>query len=119
MKFLLDEGVDIRLAAFLTDRGHDVKVVARDFANAMEDREVLGLALGERRVLITNDLDFGELVAREGLGHSGVILFRLHSTGLALQEARLESLLRRHEGQLRDLLVVTEGQVRRRKSGSR
>jgi predicted nuclease of predicted toxin-antitoxin system len=93
VKFLLDESVDARLAPFLTDRGHDVKAVARDYPNALEDREVVGLALGERRVLITNDLDFGELIVREGLGHSGVIVFRLHSTSLALKQARLESLL--------------------------
>ncbi len=114
MKFLLDESVDGRLAAFLTERGHDVKAVARDYPNALEDRHVLRLALGERRVLITGDLDFGELIVREGLPHSGVILFRLHSTGLALTQARLEFLLKRDEGQLREFLVVTESRVRRR-----
>jgi predicted nuclease of predicted toxin-antitoxin system len=53
VKFLLDESVDVRLAAFLTERGHDVKAVARDVPSALEDRQVLRLALGERRVLIT------------------------------------------------------------------
>jgi predicted nuclease of predicted toxin-antitoxin system len=117
VRFLLDESVDARLAAFLTDRGHDVKAVAREYPSALKDREVLGLALGERRVLITNELDFGELIVREGLAHSGVILFRLHSTSLALKQARLESLLKRHEDQLGGFLVVTEGRVRRRTPG--
>ena len=117
MKFLLDESVDVRLVAFLKERGHDVKAIARDYPSALEDRHVLRLALGERRALITNDLDFGELVVREGLGHSGVILFRLQSTSLALQRARLDALLRRHEGRITDFLVVTESRVRRRSSG--
>ena len=114
MKFLLDESVDVRLAAFLSERGHDVKAVARDFPNALDDRQVLRLALGERRVLITDDKDFGELIVRERLGHSGVILFRLHSTSLGLRQERLQSLLERDEGDLREFLVVTESRVRRR-----
>lgn len=117
MKFLLDESVDVRLAAFLAERGHDAKTIARDYPNSLEDRHVLRLALGERRVLITGDLDFGELIVREGLPHSGVILFRLRSMGLALTQARLEVLLKRDEGQLRGFLVVTESRVRRRLSG--
>lgn len=117
MKFLLDESTDQRLAAYLTARGHDVKVIARDFPNALDDRRVLALARRESRVLITNDLDFGELIARDRLPHSGVILFRLHGTSLALKQSRLDALLTRHPDQLREFLVVTEGRVRRRLTG--
>ena len=43
----------------------------------MADEEVLRLANGESRVLLTNDKDFGELVYREGRAAEGILLLRL------------------------------------------
>jgi len=65
MRFLLDESADFPVAAFLTDRGHDVTSIARDYPSALEDDEVLSIAQKEQRILITNDRDFGELVFRQ------------------------------------------------------
>lgn len=36
MKFLLDENVDVRLADFLLDRGHDVTSISRDYSTALD-----------------------------------------------------------------------------------
>ena len=80
MKFLLDESADFPLAAFLTELGHDVTTILRDYTRSIEDTEVLSIARCEGRIVITNDLDFGELVVRHGQPHSGVILFRLETT---------------------------------------
>lgn len=44
MKFLLDENIDVRLAALLTDAGHDVTAVAHDYRYGLQDREVLAIA---------------------------------------------------------------------------
>ena len=67
MRFLLDQNVDRRFAAFLASLGHDVKVIAADYPPGLPDREVLAIGRRERRVLLTNDRDFGELVVREHL----------------------------------------------------
>jgi predicted nuclease of predicted toxin-antitoxin system len=112
MRFLLDESADLRLLPFLTELGHDATAVARDYPNALADREVLALARRERRVLITNDLDFGELVVRIGLPHRGVVLFRLSTTSLAAKEERLEFVLTRYHDRLSEFLTVTDGRVR-------
>jgi predicted nuclease of predicted toxin-antitoxin system len=56
--------------------GHVVGWVA-DLAPSVPDEEVLRLATAAGAVLLTDDKDFGELVYRRGLGHSGVILMRL------------------------------------------
>jgi|SRR5579875_40933 len=69
MKFLLDESADYPLAQFLRDLGHDVTAIAHEHPHALKDAEVLKIAVSERRVLITNDRDFGELVFRRRLGH--------------------------------------------------
>lgn len=76
MRFLLDESTELRLADYLRAHGHDVKTVASDYQASIADEEVLSLALSERRILITNVQDFGELVFRSRRPHSGVILLR-------------------------------------------
>jgi predicted nuclease of predicted toxin-antitoxin system len=112
MRFLLDESADQRLIAFLTERGHDATAVALHYPNALPDRQVLALARRERRVLITNDRDFGELIFRERLRHHGVLLFRLRSTNLAVKEARLDFVFRQYRDRLSEFLTVTETRVR-------
>jgi len=77
MKFLLDESAEYRIAAFLSNEGHDVTAIAHEHPPSLPDTEVLRIAHAERRVLITNDRDFGELVFLRSLPHAGVIYFRL------------------------------------------
>ncbi|MCL4489624.1 MAG: DUF5615 family PIN-like protein [Chloroflexi bacterium] len=74
MKFLLDESADLPLAMFLRESGHDVTAIAHDYPQALKDREVLAIAYREQRILLTNDRDFGELIFRQRLPHSGVVL---------------------------------------------
>lgn len=46
----------------------------------MSDDEILRSAVRESRLIITMDKDFGELVYRRGLEHTGVLLLRLDDT---------------------------------------
>jgi predicted nuclease of predicted toxin-antitoxin system len=73
MRFLLDESADARLASHLTSLGHDATTVAGHYTPGLRDEEVLAIASGEHRILITSDRDFGELVFRLHHSHSGVI----------------------------------------------
>ena len=62
MRFLLDVCAASRnLQAALAEVGHDV-VSVRDWNPRATDRSVLAFAYEERRILITEDKDFGELV---------------------------------------------------------
>jgi predicted nuclease of predicted toxin-antitoxin system len=38
---------------------------------------VLALAVGQTRVIVTNDKDFGEMVHRRHMRHAGLVLLRL------------------------------------------
>jgi predicted nuclease of predicted toxin-antitoxin system len=117
MKFLLDESADSRLSVYLSDHGHDVTVIAREYPHALSDREVLSIGRQEERTLITNDRDFGELVFRLRLPHSGVILFRLRTTALATKTSRLDYVITHYTAHLNNFLVVTDRRVRVRRSG--
>ena len=82
MKFLLDQNAECRIASFLRNSGHDVKVVAVDFPPNISDHEVLANAYKEQRILITNDKgDFGELIFKDLHPHTGVILLRRMKPG--------------------------------------
>lgn len=75
MRILVDENVPESMVAALATAGHDVARV-RDRATAMPDRDVLATAVAERRLLVTRDLDFGELVLGEAMPSAGVVVLR-------------------------------------------
>lgn len=107
MKFLLDEGVEFRLALWLRSQGHDVTAIAYDYPHALPDHEVLAIARREGRVLITNDRDFGELIVRRNLPHTGVIFFRLGAADVEIKIERLANLLLSHQDHLDQFIIVT------------
>ncbi len=113
MRFLLDQSAEARIATCLTAQGHDATRVGRDHPAGLPDERVLAIAHQERRVLIANDKDFGELVVRRKLPHAGVILFRFPLDATAQEKIEaLARLLVTHQTQLDRFLVVTPGGVR-------
>ena len=113
MRFLLDESAEARIAAFLTERGHDATRIGRDYPAGLSDEQVLALARAEQRILIANDKDFGELVVRRGRPHAGVVLFRFPLDATAQEKIRaLEPLFASHPTQLDKFLVLTPRGVR-------
>jgi len=61
MNFLADESCAGPVIRALREAGHDVVAIA-EVAKGATDEQVLERALNEKRVLITEDRDFGELV---------------------------------------------------------
>jgi predicted nuclease of predicted toxin-antitoxin system len=112
VRFLLDESADLPLATHLEALGHDVTAIVRDHPRALADEQVLEIALREQRILITNDREFGELVFRQGLSHTGIILFRLGAEDLATKTAWLDRALSEHAGRLAEFLVITDHGIR-------
>jgi predicted nuclease of predicted toxin-antitoxin system len=117
MKFLLDANVELRLARLLTSEGHDVKTIALDYTANLKDYDVLSLAVQQKRILITNDSDFGELVVRQQRRHHGVILFRLkNSRDISLKFRLLKALLSKHKAEIHEFFIITSKSVRMRKT---
>ena len=78
MKFLIDAGVGKKVEEALKNKGHDVKSIL-DLNAAITDLSILELALAEKRIVVTMDKDFGELVFNSGFDHEGVLLLRLEN----------------------------------------
>lgn len=75
MRFLVDENAGRRLNELLKHSGHD-SVFSGDILRGADDEAVLSRSEKEKRVLITDDKDFGELIFRLNRPSSGVVLFR-------------------------------------------
>lgn len=93
--------------------GHDVRAIAEDRPGAA-DRAVLALARVERRVLLTSDKDFAELVFRRRRASFGLVLLRLRDWNAEQKAERLLEVLAHRPGLRGVLLVVTPRSVRRR-----
>jgi len=76
LKLLVDVGVGKIVETLLRADGHDVLAI-RDIDARLSDLEILKLAVKERRLILTMDKDFGELVHWSKEDHAGVLLLRL------------------------------------------
>lgn len=76
LKFVLDVGVGKKTLDFLISQGFDA-VSILDLNPSMSDTDILFIAEKDRRMVITMDKDFGELVYRNRQQHKGVLLLRL------------------------------------------
>ena len=76
MRFLLDMPISPRLAAWLEERGHDAVHASTRGMERASDFELMRIAHGEERIVVTADTDFPRLLALSGAAMPGVILFR-------------------------------------------
>lgn len=79
MKFLADMGVSLGVVDWLRRQGHDAKHLRDESLQRAADLDVFTKAIAEERVVLTFDLDFGEIAALSGGRKASVILFRLHN----------------------------------------
>ena len=56
-------GISPRVVSALREHGHDAVHLQEQELGRMSDGDILAKARGEERVLLTHDLDFGELLA--------------------------------------------------------
>ena len=110
MRFIVDECTGSRVAEWLRSLGHDVFSVFDD-ARGTTDDAVLALSLGESRILVTNDKDFGDKICRDGQSHVGVVLLRVDG-GASDKIAALERLFRLNMQLELGFVVVTTAGIR-------
>jgi predicted nuclease of predicted toxin-antitoxin system len=110
--FLADESCDYAVVRALRSAGYDVLAIA-ELAPQTPDSEVIDLAAKERRVLLTEDKDFGQLVYAELHASSGVILIRFPTSDReTLPTAVLEAIKRLQERLSGAFIVLTPQRIR-------
>jgi predicted nuclease of predicted toxin-antitoxin system len=110
--FLADESCDFAVVRALRTAGHDVVAVA-EISRGAEDSSVVDLAVRQRRILLTEDKDFGQLVFASMQTTAGVIFIRFPSSARAQLPRVIVDLV----GQMGDELagafaVVQPGRIR-------
>ena len=81
MRFLLDENIPIEAENALVNLGHDVKNVYIAKLAGKNDNRVISFAKKEKRILITLDLDFSNILIYPPKSHPGIIVIRLNAPG--------------------------------------
>ena len=71
MKLLVDENISPEITAYLRAHDYDIKSIS-ECCKGYEDERVAEIAISEERIIITYDLDFGEIY--RNLGASSIIL---------------------------------------------
>lgn len=107
MNLLADEGVDKPIVDALRKAGFDVGYILEKNQGAADDF-ILALAYSEKRILITQDKDFGELVYRLKQAHYGVVLIRLLGYTPELKAEITKSLLLDHKNELTEAFTVIQ-----------
>lgn len=117
MRFLVDECAGPWLARQLAEWGHDVSSVYDD-SRGLADRQVLRLAHGTDRILVTCDRHFGERIYRRGEPHKGVVLLRLADERIGSKVEAMRRLLATCPQRLPGaFVVVSERAIRVAKGG--
>jgi len=114
MRFLADMGISPKTVAFLNVHQHDATHIHDQELDRATDSDILKKAREERRILLTHDLDFGELLAASGTVSPSVIIFRLRNMHPDRVNTSLESIIDKHASLLEQgvIISVDEGQIR-------
>lgn len=106
MRFLADMGVAASTVRALAGAGQDA-VHLRDLdLQRLPDEEILAKARGERRIVLTFDLDFGDLLALGMHESPSVIIFRLRDETPQSVTPKLFEVIRQRASELEAGAVV-------------
>lgn len=112
MRFLADESCDAAVVRALEAAGHDVTTVAK-LSPGATDADVVQMAHGESRILLTEDKDFGRLFFASAPASPGVILIRFPARARKAMVAAVTTLVTDHGDRLpQRFAVVAPGRVR-------
>jgi predicted nuclease of predicted toxin-antitoxin system len=112
LRILADENLAYEVIAALRGAGHDL-VWASELAPRSPDEHWLDLGEAERRLVLTNDKDFGDLIFKSRATSTvGVILLRLGDMKDVDQAELVESALAKDRTWYGQFTVITEVRIR-------
>jgi predicted nuclease of predicted toxin-antitoxin system len=117
MRFLADAGISPLTVEFLTSRGHDAVHVRTFGMQRAPDLDGVERARVDSSVVLTFDLDFGDVLALGILDKPSVIIFRVGDERPASANQRLAAVLDARSADLESgsLILVEDSRYRVRK----
>ena len=105
IKFLVDVGVGKIVDLWLLNHGYNIKSV-RDINPRLPDYEILKIAVSEKRMVVTMDKDFGDLVYNSGQPHAGVLLLRLEDASADEKIKIVETILKKYSDKIYNNFIL-------------
>lgn len=117
MRFLADAGVSPKTVDFLKQLGHEAVHVRTLGLERVPDSELVARAIADSRVVVTFDLDFGDILALGVLDKPSVIICRLGDERADSVNLRLSTVLAERLAELESgaLILVEDTRYRVRK----
>ena len=107
-------GLSQRVAGWLRQRGHEVTHLGDEGLQRLPNGDIFRKAAAERRILLTFDLDFGEIVASTRGTEPSVVVFRLRNARAERVIARLERVVEESGDALARGAIILVGDARHR-----
>jgi predicted nuclease of predicted toxin-antitoxin system len=117
MRFLADVGISRSTAEELRRLGHSALHLREELLHRLPDNEILQMARREGRIVLTFDLDFGDLLAAGSHDLPSVVIFRLQNQTPSSVTPKLLDLIRERKTELEAgaIVIVEEGRYRLRR----
>src|SRR5687768_4280815 len=117
MRFLADMGVSLKVVEWLRSNGHETVHLRDERLHRLPNGDIFQKAAREQRIVLTFDLDFGEILAGSGGQIVSVILFRLRNTRTEFVIERLDEVLKLSSEELSQgaIVIVEDGRHRIRR----
>lgn len=93
MQFKIDENLHEEVAELLRHEGHDAISVFHQQLAGSSDQSIAAVCQREARALITQDLDFSNILAFPPEQYAGIIVLRLHDPSRPSAVAAVRRLL--------------------------
>ncbi len=106
MDFFLDSNIPRSFAIFLKGLNHFVVTGAESGFNGKSDWEICEYALENKRIIVTHDLDFGELLAVSGSSGPSVIIFRIQPLTKDVMEKTCRQILSHTQEELKRGAII-------------
>ncbi len=115
IKLLSDENFPLVSVKILEERTYDVLSILRSFSG-ISDREIILLANKEKRLILTFDRDFGQLIFKEGLiPENGIFYFRLQDFSASEPAYFVLDILEKSKLEVANTMIVIERNFIRQK----
>lgn len=116
--WLADECLPEPIVAMLRANGDDVRYAAEGDHRA-SDEALIEIAQAERRIIITEDFDFGELLVRRRLSAPGCIVVFMPEADALERAERVADVVSRKDFDARGrLTILTRRRIRQRDLGA-
>ncbi len=93
MRFLADMGLSLKTVEWLREKDHEAIHLSEENLQRLPDSIILAKARDEQRVLLTCDLDFGQLMAASGENLPSVIILRLDNQKSSNQIIKIQKII--------------------------